>query len=59
LVRRSDGSKLSKADGDTAIGDLLDAGRTPGELFAEAAHRVGLLPELRPIFFDEALDLVG
>jgi glutamyl/glutaminyl-tRNA synthetase len=59
LVRRSDGSKLSKADGDTAIGDLLDAGRTPEDLFGEAAQRVGLLPEARPISFDEALDLVG
>jgi glutamyl/glutaminyl-tRNA synthetase len=59
LVRRPDGSKLSKADGDTAIGDLLDAGRTPEELFGEAAHRVGLLPQARPISFDEALGLVS
>lgn len=59
LVRRSDGSKLSKADGDTAIGDLLDAGKAPEELFGEAAFRVGILPEARPISFDEALGLVG
>lgn len=59
LVRRADGSKLSKADGDTAIGDLLDAGLTRRDLFGEAAHRVGLLPDARPISFDEALALVG
>jgi glutamyl/glutaminyl-tRNA synthetase len=59
LVLRPDGSKLSKADGDTAIGDLLDAGRMPEDLFGEAAYAVGLLPDARPLSFDEALDLVG
>jgi glutamyl/glutaminyl-tRNA synthetase len=59
LVRRPDGSKLSKADGDTAIGDLLDAGRTPEELFGEAAHRVGLISAARPMSFREAQNLVG
>ncbi len=58
LVRRPDGSKLSKADGATAVGELLDAGRTPEELFGEAAHRVGLLPTSRPTSFDEALALI-
>ena len=59
LVHRPDGSKLSKADGDTAVGELLDAGRTRQDLFGEAAHRVGLLQDARPIAFDEAVALVG
>ena len=58
LVLRPDGSKLSKADGDTAIGDLLDAGMRAEELFGEAAFRIGLLPAARPMTFDEALGLV-
>jgi glutamyl/glutaminyl-tRNA synthetase len=59
LIRRPDGSKLSKADGATALGELLDAGRTPDELFSDAASAVGLLDGARPISADEALDLVG
>lgn len=58
LVLRPDGSKLSKADRDTAIGDLLDAGRSPRDLFGEVAGRVGLLARTRPISFAEAIDLV-
>jgi glutamyl/glutaminyl-tRNA synthetase len=58
LVRRSDGSKLSKADGATAIGDLLDAVATPETLFGEAAHSVGLSPTSRPLSFDEAVELI-
>jgi glutamyl-tRNA synthetase/glutamyl-Q tRNA(Asp) synthetase len=42
LLRRPDGSKLSKADGDTSVRSLLAAGRTPAELFGEAAAPVGL-----------------
>ena len=59
LVRRPDGSKLSKADGDTAIGDLLDAGRAPQDLIGEAAHRVGLLDERRLLTFAEAIGISG
>lgn len=59
LVRRSDGSKLSKADGATAIGDLLDAGATREQLFGDAAFRVGLLREQRPISFEAAIGLVA
>jgi glutamyl/glutaminyl-tRNA synthetase len=58
LIRRPDGSKLSKADGATAIGDLLDAGRSRDELFGEAALRVGLIDELRPTSFEDAIRLV-
>lgn len=42
LVRRPDGSKLSKADRATAVRSLLAAGRSPPELFGHAAELVGL-----------------
>ena len=58
LVFRPDGSKLSKADGDTALGELLDAGSSPHELFGEVAARVGLFAQARPITFAEAIDLI-
>lgn len=49
LLRKPSGAKLSKADGDTAIRDLLDAGATPGELLGFAAAAVGLIEEPRPL----------
>ena len=42
LVRHETGRKLSKADGDTAVGSLLDAGRTPAALLGLAAGLAGL-----------------
>jgi glutamyl-Q tRNA(Asp) synthetase len=42
LIRRESGQKLSKAAGDTAIRSLLDAGRTPADLFGTAARLAGL-----------------
>jgi glutamyl/glutaminyl-tRNA synthetase len=57
LVRRPDGTKLSKADGATAVGELLDGGATPADLFGEATFRAGLLERLRPVSWEEALDL--
>ena len=57
LVRRPDGSKLSKADRAPAVGELLDAGSSVEELIGEAAHRVGLLGRNRPISFAEATSL--
>jgi glutamyl-tRNA synthetase/glutamyl-Q tRNA(Asp) synthetase len=42
LLVHADGTKLSKATGDTALGDLRRAGLTPAELFGAAAHRAGL-----------------
>ena len=59
LVQRADGSKLSKADGATAIGDLLDSGRTPADLFGEAAFRCGLLDAPQRIAFEDALRLAA
>jgi glutamyl/glutaminyl-tRNA synthetase len=59
LVRRPDGSKLSKADGATAVGTLLDAGRTPAELIGRAAHAVGLTHAPDPLPFDRAIELAS
>ena len=42
LIRRVAGQKLSKAEGDTAIRTLLDAGRTPAALFGRAARLAGV-----------------
>ena len=49
LIRRVSGQKLSKAAGDTAIRSLLDAGRTPAELFGTAARLAGLTETDAPI----------
>ena len=41
LVRRPDGSKLSKAAGDTGVRDLREAGHTADEVVAMAAAAIG------------------
>ncbi len=58
LVLRPDGSKLSKADHDTGIRDLLGEGRSPESLIGEAAQRVGLVDRVRPFRFESAAALV-
>ena len=57
LVRRPDGRKLSKADGDTSVRDLRAAGRTPAELIGDAAAAAGLIDAPRPIEAPEVADL--
>jgi glutamyl/glutaminyl-tRNA synthetase len=59
LVLRPDGTKLSKADGATAVGDLLDGGAMPADLFGEAALRAGLVDRARPLAWAEARELVS
>jgi len=59
LVRRPDGSKLSKADGDTAVGELLDGGIAREALFGEAASRVGLGEGAGALSFEAAVDLAA
>jgi len=49
LIRRVSGQKLSKAEGDTAIRQLLDEGRTPAELFGLAARLAGVRETDAPI----------
>jgi glutamyl-Q tRNA(Asp) synthetase len=44
LILRPDGSKLSKADGDTSVRDLRTAGWTAEELIAEAGLATGFEP---------------
>lgn len=56
LIRRPDGSKLSKADWDTSVRDLRAAGRTAADLIGEAAAAVGLIDTPRPI---EAADVAS
>jgi glutamyl/glutaminyl-tRNA synthetase len=58
LVRRADGLKLSKADSATSLGELLDDGRLPADLFGDAAFRVGLVPDSRSLRLNDALELV-
>jgi glutamyl/glutaminyl-tRNA synthetase len=57
LIRRPDGSKLSKADGATSIGERLDAGATLAALVGEAAAGVGLIDTARALSFAEAIRL--
>jgi glutamyl/glutaminyl-tRNA synthetase len=59
LIRRPDGTKLSKADGATAVGELLDEGHSPEELLGRAAHGVGLVGSPRPVPLSEAIRLAG
>ena len=49
LLRKPSGAKLSKADGDTGIRDLLDGGATPAELLGVAAAAVGILETPRAV----------
>ena len=53
LIRRVSGQKLSKAEGDTAVRSLLDAGATPAGLFGQAARLAGLRDTDAPIDPDE------
>jgi glutamyl/glutaminyl-tRNA synthetase len=49
LLRKPSGAKLSKADHDTALRDLLDGGATPADLLGLAAAAVGLIGSPRPV----------
>jgi glutamyl/glutaminyl-tRNA synthetase len=57
LVRRPDGAKLSKADGDTSVRELREAGRTAAELIGDAAAAAGLIDTARPIAVTEVAEL--
>ena len=49
LIRKSSGSKLSKADGDTGVRELRAAGQAPEAVIGQAAAAVGLLVAARAI----------
>ena len=59
LVRKSNGAKLSKADADTAVRELVAGGTTPAELFGAAAAAVGLVEASGPIEPAELARLFG
>lgn len=59
LVRRPDGSKLSKADGAQAIGERLAAGAHPEELIGQAAAEVGLIERTARVTFEAAAGLLA
>ena len=59
LIRRPDGSKLSKADRATALGERLDAGATPEELLGVAAGLLGLIERPRRLSFEAASRLLA
>ena len=57
LIRRASGRKLSKAEGDTAVGALLDAGQSPAALFGLAARLAGLRAVADPVDPADLADL--
>jgi glutamyl-tRNA synthetase/glutamyl-Q tRNA(Asp) synthetase len=57
LITKASGQKLSKAARDTGIRDLRAAGATPGQVLGEAAVRVGLLRNHRPLRATDLPDL--
>jgi glutamyl-Q tRNA(Asp) synthetase len=58
LLRRPDGSKLSKSAGDTGVRELRAAGMSPAQVLGEAAFRGGLLPAPRPLPGEELAGLM-
>lgn len=59
LVRRVSGEKLSKAERDTAVREMLDAGATPAELFERGARLAGLRDGDTPVEADALSSLFG
>ncbi len=57
LLRKPSGAKLSKADRDTAIRDLLDGGAAPADLLGLAAAAIGLQDQARPVPADRLGEL--
>lgn len=57
LLLRPDGSKLSKSNRDTGIGDLRAAGWSPERVLGEASWLAGLLPTPSPLAADELAGL--
>lgn len=57
LIRKPGGAKLSKADNDTGLHELRDAGLSAALVIGTAAAEVGLLDRVRPVGADEAVAL--
>lgn len=58
LIRRKDGRKLSKSDGDTGVRELRAAGYRPEDVIGAAAAAVGLIPRPRPVAASDVRDLL-
>jgi glutamyl-tRNA synthetase/glutamyl-Q tRNA(Asp) synthetase len=58
LLRKPDGSKLSKSAGDTGVRELRAAGRAPAEVIGLAAHAAGLSPAPEPVAARDVAGLV-
>jgi glutamyl/glutaminyl-tRNA synthetase len=59
LLRKANGSKLSKADGDTGVHDLRAAGWSAAEVIGAAAAAIGLLPAVRLLEAADVAELVA
>jgi glutamyl/glutaminyl-tRNA synthetase len=59
LIRHPTGRKLSKADGDTGIRELRNAGVSPGAVLGLAAHMTGLISAPATLSPDQLAELFG
>jgi glutamyl-tRNA synthetase/glutamyl-Q tRNA(Asp) synthetase len=59
LVMKSATQKLSKADRDTSVRDLRQAGRSAAEVIGEAARLADLIDRARPVTAADAATLTG
>ena len=58
LIRKPNGAKLSKADGDTGVRELRAAGWRAEDVIGQAAAAVGLLARARPLSSESVADLL-
>ncbi len=58
LIRKPDGTKLSKSDRDSGVRDQRAAGRDPADVIGAAASAIGLIAASRPVPPTEALGLI-
>ncbi len=59
LLMKSPTQKLSKADADTSIAEMRDAGASPADVFGRALAAAGLLERPGPVGLRDALPLVA
>jgi glutamyl-tRNA synthetase/glutamyl-Q tRNA(Asp) synthetase len=59
LIMKSPTQKLSKADGDTSVRDLRQAGWSAAMVIGKAAELGGLTDECRPLHPDDVTSIVG
>jgi glutamyl/glutaminyl-tRNA synthetase len=59
LIRRPDGTKLSKSTGDTGVRELRAAGHSPAEVVGAAASALGLVPAGAVVPAEEAVAMLA